>query len=60
VTDGLCSPHPPTNTQASAQLCAVDAECKNGGACIFQTCQFGAMLHLCGLQSGDPFDCTAN
>jgi hypothetical protein len=57
---GLCNPHPPTNTQASAQLCNVDAECKNGQPCIFQTCAFGAMFHFCGLQTGDPYDCTAN
>ncbi len=61
VSDGgLCQPSPATNTQAAAQVCTVDAECKNGEPCIFQTCQFGAMFHLCGLQSGDPFDCTAN
>jgi hypothetical protein len=57
---GLCNPHPPTNTQASAQLCNVDAECRNGQPCIFQTCALGAMFHLCGLQTGDPYDCTAN
>ena len=57
---GFCNPNPPTNTQASAQLCTVDSECKNGEQCIFQTCEFGAMFHLCGLQSQDPFDCTAN
>jgi hypothetical protein len=57
---GLCNPHPATNTQASAQLCNVNAampECKNGQNCIAQTCEYGANLSICGLQSQDPFDC---
>ena len=54
---GLCNPHPPTNTQASGQLCTTDDECKNGQGCINQTCEFGAVLNVCGLQSQDPFDC---
>jgi hypothetical protein len=54
---GLCNPNPQTNTQASAQFCKTDGECKNGQACIAQTCEFGAMFNICGLQSQDPFAC---
>ncbi len=57
---GLCSPHPQTTAQASAQLCKLSSECKNGQACIAQTCVYGAMLSICGVQSQDPFDCKAN
>ncbi len=56
---GLCNPHPPTNTQASGQLCTTDGECKNGQGCIHQTCELGATLNVCGLQSQDPFNCMA-
>jgi hypothetical protein len=52
-----CNPYPQTNTQASAQLCKTDAECENGGSCVAQTCAYGAMLSICGVQSQDPFDC---
>ena len=31
---------------------------RTASVCIKQTCEFGAMLNLCGLQSQDPFDCT--
>jgi hypothetical protein len=55
---GLCNPHPQTTTQASAQLCKDTSECKNGLACLAQSCIYGAMLSVCGLQSQDPFDCT--
>jgi hypothetical protein len=54
---GFCSPHPQTSTQASAQFCKTNAECKNGQDCIAQTCEFGAMFSICGLQSQAPFDC---
>ncbi len=54
---GLCNPHPQTNTQASEQLGTTDAECTTGASCLKQTCEFGAVLNLCGLQSQDPFDC---
>jgi hypothetical protein len=57
---GFCSPHPQTSTEASAQFCKTDAECKNGQACIAQTCEFGAMFNICGVQSQAPFDCKAN
>jgi hypothetical protein len=54
---GLCNPHPQTTTQASAQICATTDECKNGMSCLKQSCVYGAMLSVCGLQSQDPFDC---
>jgi hypothetical protein len=54
---GFCRPYPQTATQASAQICSTDDECKNGQSCIKQTCIYGAMLNVCGLQSQDPFDC---
>jgi hypothetical protein len=58
VADGdLCKPHPQTTTQASAQLCKVTSECKNGQDCITQTCIYNATLSVCGLQSQDPFNC---
>jgi hypothetical protein len=57
---GLCNPHPQTTTEASAQLCVDTSECKNGEACIKQSCIYGAMLSVCGLQSQDPFDCMAS
>jgi hypothetical protein len=57
---GYCSPHPQTTTQASAQLCTLDAECRDGSKCINQTCIYGANLNICGVQSQDPFDCAAN
>jgi hypothetical protein len=56
---GSCS-GPATSTTATAQLCEQDEECKNGQACISQTCVFGAMFKLCGLQSQAPYKCTAN
>jgi hypothetical protein len=57
VDGGLCNPHPQTATQASAQLCKDSSECKNGKGCILQSCEFNAVLSVCGLQSQDPFDC---
>jgi hypothetical protein len=54
---GLCNPHPQTTTQASAQICTTDEECKNGMGCLKQSCVYGAVLSVCGLQSQDPFDC---
>ncbi|HLK37472.1 MAG TPA: hypothetical protein VKU41_12020 [Polyangiaceae bacterium] len=54
---GFCSPHPQTSTQASGQLCKVSSECKNGEGCIYQSCVYGAMLYVCGLQSQSPFNC---
>jgi hypothetical protein len=56
---GSCS-GPATSTTATAQLCEQDEECKNGQACISQSCVFGAMFKLCGLQSQKPYSCTAN
>ncbi|HLK41128.1 MAG TPA: hypothetical protein VKU41_30465 [Polyangiaceae bacterium] len=53
---GSCMPVDTAN-QGSAQICASTAECKNGQACMMQTCTQGAMLKLCGLQSGQPFMC---
>ncbi len=58
VNGGACEPN--NVSQVSGQLCAVDGECENGGACVYQTCIYGAMLHLCGVQSQSPFDCAAN
>jgi hypothetical protein len=47
--------------EATAQLCKQSAECKNGQPCIAQTCTaFAAKFQFCGLQSGPPFDCTAD
>ncbi|HEX4445652.1 MAG TPA: hypothetical protein VH044_02920 [Polyangiaceae bacterium] len=57
---GFCSPHPQTSTEASAQFCKTDAECKNGQGCIAQTCEFNAVFNICGVQSQAPFDCKAN
>jgi hypothetical protein len=50
---------PPAGS-ATARLCEQDEECKNGQRCIAQTCIFGAMFKLCGLQSQAPYNCTAN
>jgi hypothetical protein len=57
---GYCSPYPQTSTEASAQFCSRDDECRNGQKCIAQTCEFGAMFNICGLQSQDPFQCKAD
>jgi len=57
---GNCQPYPLTVSQASGQLCAESSECQNGQPCISQTCIYGAMLNICGLQSQSPYDCTAN
>jgi hypothetical protein len=55
---GKCQPAEQTNTQASAQLCTVTSECKDGSDCIKQTCYGGLVtLSVCGLQSQDPFQC---
>ena len=53
-----CSP--PSSGYAAAQLCEQDEECQNGQKCIAQTCIFGAMFKLCGLQKQSPYLCTAN
>jgi hypothetical protein len=45
---------------ATAQLCEQTEECKNGQACIAQTCVFGSHFKFCGLQSGPPYSCTAD
>jgi hypothetical protein len=55
---GSCATTGPN--QATAQLCEQDEECKNGMACIAQTCVFGAKFHFCGLQSQAPYNCTAD
>ncbi|MGH7269911.1 MAG: hypothetical protein ACREJ3_05720 [Polyangiaceae bacterium] len=52
-----CQPYPQTNTQAAAQLCQMTSECQNGQPCTAQTCIYGAMLKICGLQSQAPFNC---
>ncbi len=52
---GQCSPYPPTSTQASAQFCKADSQCKNGQGCIHQTCTYEGVsgtFDICGLQSG--------
>jgi hypothetical protein len=54
---GTCTPGA---NEAAAQLCEQDAECKNGQPCIAQTCNFGAMFRFCGIQTQQPFACTAN
>jgi hypothetical protein len=38
----------------------VSAECQNGQPCINQSCIYNATFNICGLQSQDPFYCTAN
>ncbi len=57
---GSCPFIPANNTQIGVQLCKTDAECTNGQPCVLQTCMFGAMLSMCGVQSGDPLNCVAN
>jgi hypothetical protein len=55
-----CPPYPATSEVVGAQLCKTDAECENGASCIAQTCMFGAMLTMCGVQNQSGFMCTAN
>ena len=65
LAQGQSCPYvPATIAQAGVQLCKTDAECKNvdpdSGApltCIHQTCIYGAVLDICGLQSGPPLNC---
>ena len=54
---GHCSPYPQTSTTASAQLCALSAECRNSEQCLKQTCIYNTTLYICGLQTQDPFYC---
>jgi hypothetical protein len=55
-----CPPYPATSEVVGAQLCKTDAECENGAPCVAQTCMFGAMLTMCGVQNQSGFTCTAN
>jgi hypothetical protein len=45
-------------SQIGVQLCKTDAECTTGEPCVHQTCIYGAVLDMCGLQSGSPLNCT--
>ena len=56
---GNCPYVPSTNSQIGVQLCKTDAECTNGQPCVRQTCAYGAMLSMCGVQNYDPLNCTA-
>jgi len=42
---------------AIAQFCRTDAECRNAMPCIAQSCAGGAIVRICGLQSGPPYNC---
>jgi hypothetical protein len=55
---GSCPYVPATLAQVGVQLCKTDAECMNGQPCVHQTCIYGAILDMCGLQSGAPLNCT--
>jgi hypothetical protein len=51
---GNCSPNPATSTMSSAQFCKpmLAGECKNGQACLNQTCSsYNLSLNICGLQA---------
>jgi len=54
---GKCPYVPWTATQLGVQLCSTDAECRNGQPCVQQTCIYGAVLSMCGLQSASPLNC---
>jgi hypothetical protein len=63
LTNGSC-PGKTTSTMGSAQICEATSECQNGEQCIKQTCKPGTTnanvkLTMCGLQAGQPFNCTA-
>jgi hypothetical protein len=59
-----CSPAP-TNTKGSVQFCQKTCECKDGTACLPQSCDLGvagvppANLTMCGMQTMAPFNCMA-
>jgi len=48
---------PDADAGAGAQFCQESSECTNGQPCLAQTC-LGVLVHACGVQSQDPFDCT--
>ena len=57
-----CTPAP-TGMMGSVQFCQKTCECKDGSACIAQSCATApgvppAKLTMCGLQSESPFNCS--
>lgn len=41
------------------QFCKADSECHGGVTCVTQSCMGISPLHLCGLQTQAPYNCTA-
>jgi hypothetical protein len=58
-SSGLCATTSSTYS-AAAQLCEQSQECKNNQPCIAQTCVGGSHFKFCGVQSGSPYNCTAD
>ncbi|HEX4446155.1 MAG TPA: hypothetical protein VH044_05450 [Polyangiaceae bacterium] len=56
-----CAPAP-TGTMGSVQFCQKTCECKDGSACVAQSCTVmgapNAMLTMCALQDKAPYNCT--